>query len=120
MHSPSFAFLPSVVVTSGAWFAAFFLGGMVRGGGAFLCHPQKVLFYFCGAPPARYVRRGGPGDRKPNRPPSPDKESREYQARQRKLMLSIEAGNEIAGAAPAPPLAAAAVPGAVEPDETQR
>ena len=65
-------------------------------------------------------RRGGPGDRKPNRPPSPDKESREYQARQRKLMLSIEAGNEIAGAAPAPPLAAAAVPGAVEPDETQR
>ena len=65
-------------------------------------------------------RRGGPGDRKPNRPPSPDKESREYQARQRKLMLSIEAGNEIAGAAPAPPLAAAAVPGAVEPDETLR
>ena len=65
-------------------------------------------------------RRGGPGDRKPNRPPSPDKESREYQARQRKLMLSIEAGNEIAGAAAAPPLAAAAVAGAVEPDETLR
>ena len=65
-------------------------------------------------------RRGGPGDRKPNRPPSPDKESREYQARQRKLMLSIEAGNEIAGAAAAPPLAAAAVAGAVEPDETVR
>ena len=65
-------------------------------------------------------RRGGPGDRKPNRPPSPDKESREYQARQRKLMLSIEAGNEIAGAAAALPLAAAAAPGAVEPDETLR
>ena len=66
-------------------------------------------------------RRGGPGDRKPNRPPSPDKESREYQARQRKLMLSIEAGNEIAGAAAALPLAAAAAraPGAVEPDESQ-
>ena len=53
MHSPSFAFLPSVVVTSGAWFAAFFLGGMVRGGGVPLS-PSKSLVLFLGAPPARY------------------------------------------------------------------
>ena len=45
MHSPSFAFLPSVVVTSGAWFAAFFLGGMVRGGGLPLS-PSKSLVLF--------------------------------------------------------------------------
>ena len=58
MHSPSFAFLPSVVVTSGAWFAAFFLGGMWFAAEAFLCHPQKDLFYFCGAP-----RRRGTSER---------------------------------------------------------